>query len=290
LILLTVFVCVLIFLFQKTSNHQNSNIKKHFVFELNTWKGNATCYPYNVGPGCDSCHANENLWDCVGEDRDWSVVFVDQRPTWKRAHQAHRLLDRCELMVIHDIEPNPDSDWPEDWCKNKCEKRRTHTDTTRLPWTKIVQGDLDTTGKIFDRAVAAIKANETEYIYKKFNSEEHSFGSHIKVLSAAALYTSGDVLEMGTGFFSTPMLHDIVSLKGGRLVVSTDTDLLWLSLFTNLSSPTHQLVGVPVYEDHAHCGKYGGGGDPTLDHAQMSVMGDVSNRLQSNMGTKCPVL
>ena len=58
--------------------------------------------------------------------------------------------------------------------------RRTHTDTTRLPWTKIVQGDLDTTGKIFDRAVAAIKANETEYIYKKFNSEEHSFGSHIK--------------------------------------------------------------------------------------------------------------
>ena len=43
-----------------------------------------------------------------------------------------------------------------------------------------MQGDLDTTGKIFDRAVAAIKANETEYIYKKFNSEEHSFGSHIK--------------------------------------------------------------------------------------------------------------
>ena len=56
--------------------------------------------------------------------------------------------------------------------------RRTHTDTTRLPWTKILQGDLDTTGKIFDRAVASIKANETEY--KKFNSKEDIFGSHIK--------------------------------------------------------------------------------------------------------------
>ena len=34
-----------------------------------------------------------------------------------------------------------------------------------------------------------------------------------RVLSAAALATSGDVLEMGTGFFSTPMLHDIVASK-----------------------------------------------------------------------------
>ena len=41
---MTIFVCVLIFLFQKT-NQQDSNIKKHFVFELNTWKGDATCYP-----------------------------------------------------------------------------------------------------------------------------------------------------------------------------------------------------------------------------------------------------
>ena len=49
-------------------------------------------------------------------------------------------------------------------------------------------------------------------------------------------------------------------------MVSTDTDLLWLSLFTNLSSPTHQLVGVPVYEDHAHCGIYGGGGDPVREN------------------------
>ena len=58
-------------------------------------------------------------------------------------------------------------------------------------------------------------------------------------------------------------------------MVSTDTDLLWLSLFTNLSSPTHQLVGVPVYEDHAHCGIYGGGGDPVREKRKEKKQDEV---------------
>ena len=106
--------------------------------------------------------------------------------------------------------------------------RRTHTDKTRLPWTQVLQGDLDTTGEVFNRTLASILTGETEDISKKFNPEESAYGSHIRsvynkittlyfnltrVLSAAALATSGDVLEMGTGFFSTPMLHDIVSSK-----------------------------------------------------------------------------
>ena len=43
------------------------------------------------------------------------------------------------------------------------------------------------------------------------------------------------------------------------MLVSTDTEINWLSLFSNLSSPSHQLVGVPVYEDGGSCGVYGGG-------------------------------
>ena len=41
-ICLIILVCVLLFLFQKI---QESSINKHFVFELNTWKGNFTCHP-----------------------------------------------------------------------------------------------------------------------------------------------------------------------------------------------------------------------------------------------------
>ena len=94
------------------------------------------------------------------------------------------------------------------------------------------------------------------------------------------------------------------------MLVSTDTELSWLSLFSNLSSPNHQLVGVPVYEDGGSCGKYGGGSPvreswtsnietqttltiflfQVLDHVQMSVMGDVTRLLQSNKGIRCPAL
>ena len=55
----------------------------------------------------------------------------------------------------------------------------------RIPrLTTLLQGDLDTTGKIFDRAVASFKANETEYIIKKWgknlNAEGREYASHMK--------------------------------------------------------------------------------------------------------------
>ena len=92
------------------------------------------------------------------------------------------------------------------------------------------------------------------------------------------------------------------------MLVSTDTELSWLSLFSNLSSPSHQLVGVPVFEDGGSCGLYGGGSPvrerwktsnidtqtlflfQVLDHDQMSVMGDVTRLLQSNKEIRCPEL
>ena len=46
---------------------------------------------------------------------------------------------------------------------------------------------MDTTGKIFDRAVASIKANETDYIIKKFDPEGHEYGSHIKQVNTQLL-------------------------------------------------------------------------------------------------------
>jgi len=281
LIFLAIFICVLIFLSQSL---RDSRIKKHFVFELNTWKGNAKCLD-GSDSGCE-CHQNHDLWDCVGKGRDWSVVFVDHDPIpiGKRADQAQRMLAQCELMVLHDAEDG--AHFPDDWC-SKCGNRRKYTDQ-RFPLTQLLQGDLDTTGEIFDKTVALILAGKTEHIAKKFDPTEHWYGSHIKVLSAAALSTSGDVLEFGTGFFSTPMLHDIISTQGGRLLVSVDSDLTWLSKFLNLSSPSHQLVGLPVYEDGAGCRHYEGGSLTELDFAKLSVMGDVTNKLQSNRKIKCP--
>ena len=43
---------------------------------------------------------------------------------------------------------------------------------TRIAGTQVLQGNLDTTGEIFDKIVASLKAGETEHIWQKYNSQE----------------------------------------------------------------------------------------------------------------------
>lgn len=59
---------------------------------------------------------------------------------------------------------------------------------------------------------------------------DYKYGSNSIPLTVATLLTSNDILELGMGLFSTPLLHNIgADLK--RQVVSVDTDLEWLSKF-----------------------------------------------------------
>lgn len=76
---------------------------------------------------------------------------------------------------------------------------------------------------------------------------ESVYGTHIHPLITAVMNTTGDVLEMGCGDFSTPLLHSICKIQN-RKVVSTDTDKQWLSLFMDLHSMNHTFQYVPVYE------------------------------------------
>ena len=66
----------------------------------------------------------------------------------------------------------------------------------------------------------------------------------------------------------------IENIQGDRLLVSAETDLIWLSKFSNLSMPTHQLVGVPAYEDGAYCGRvgYGEGGIPVRERKSIKLI------------------
>ena len=42
--------------------------------------------------------------DCIGVDRNWSLVFADHRPAGRRVVDIDRLLTRTELIVTHDTE------------------------------------------------------------------------------------------------------------------------------------------------------------------------------------------
>lgn len=56
------------------------------------------------------------------------------------------------------------------------------------------------------------------------------FFSHMPVLAAAVAMSDGPVIEFGTGWGSTPMLHMMCGMRG-RFLVSMDTDEAWARTF-----------------------------------------------------------
>jgi len=65
------------------------------------------------------------------------------------------------------------------------------------------------------------------------------YGTHIFPLITVLAHTDGPILEIGTGDYSTPLLHALCS-KNERFILSVDTYQAWLNLFLDLSKPWHQ--------------------------------------------------
>jgi hypothetical protein len=64
----------------------------------------------------------------------------------------------------------------------------------------------------------------------------------------AVAKTSGDVLELGAGLFSTPVLHWLVAAKGRKLV-SFDNDPKFYDWAGMLSSDKHRIIRVNSWDD-----------------------------------------
>jgi hypothetical protein len=62
--------------------------------------------------------------------------------------------------------------------------------------------------------------------------------THLRLLAAAAVRTSGDVLELGCGWYSTPLLHEVCR-AAGRKLWTFDNQPYWLPPFENLRHDGH---------------------------------------------------
>jgi len=67
-----------------------------------------------------------------------------------------------------------------------------------------------------------------------------NYATHLPALMACMAQTNGDVLEVGTGVFSTPYLHYTCMLSG-RHLVSYDNDRSWQKWVDYYKSPTHEI-------------------------------------------------
>jgi hypothetical protein len=54
-----------------------------------------------------------------------------------------------------------------------------------------------------------------------------NYGTHQRLLLRAALRTTGPMLELGTGWYSTPLLHEVAVLQR-RFLLSHDNDPDWM--------------------------------------------------------------
>jgi hypothetical protein len=75
---------------------------------------------------------------------------------------------------------------------------------------------------------------------------ERSYSSHLPVLIRAVLATDGPVLEMGTGMFSTPVLHWLCAEH--RELVSYETDEKYAALAEQYREPWHAIRLVPDWD------------------------------------------
>lgn len=83
---------------------------------------------------------------------------------------------------------------------------------------------------------------------QSIHGELPAYGTHMPVLATVLAYTDGPVLEMGSGDFSTPLLHGMCSASK-RILHTCDTDRKWLGFFKYLENEWHKLFYVRVYDN-----------------------------------------
>jgi len=252
-------------------------------FALHKWAHGYTCSYRDPRPVCADCLVRPHLWQCVGRTRTWGLVLVDLMPASWRATTGLRLAKNAELVVLRGGEPGGVGNWPEDWLRSRQSShptiagRQVIVDRKSTDWTLMIQGDLDRNGSAF--ATAANMLSQNQY-------------SPNILLTVAALATRGDILELGAGASSSPLLHRIAE-AGKRGMVSADTDSSWILRVadTFLAHSWHQYVLVPVYEDFSSCGRRTGTKRraPALP-SQLGFAGSTAGvALNSNSQTTCPV-
>ncbi len=79
------------------------------------------------------------------------------------------------------------------------------------------------------------------------------YGTHITPLIAAVMSTYSNVIEMGMGDYSTPLLHEIIKSEiyhgKDRRLISVESDLAWAKNFEDLKTPWHELLHINDWKD-----------------------------------------
>ena len=82
--------------------------------------------------------------------------------------------------------------------------------------------------------------------------EENQYGTHLPVLAYFVSKTTGPVLELGSGYYSTPILN---LLCKDRLLVTADSNKEWIRRFYSLRNYNHAFFEVDDWSKFDHIDK-----------------------------------
>ena len=89
------------------------------------------------------------------------------------------------------------------------------------------------------------------------------FSTHQQMLVRYLLRSTGPILELGCGGYSTPIIHEF-AVEQRRKATTVDTDLWWIKQFESLQSPMHDIRHIVEWDDWIVEGPYG---IAFIDHA-----------------------
>jgi len=216
----------------------------HPVFPVPTWNVDMNDMDNTI------CDVNTKLWDCLGSDRDWGLVSLVDKKGEGRIDSVDRLINRTKLMVVR-ISSNTEF-LPSDFVSTRTtwNSRNCFNVDMEDEMVVLIQGDLDSS-RVFDKVV------------KTFTKKKTADTNHL-LLSLAAKYSDGDVLELGTDGETTKLLHKVVEQVArnkedvedhhvARMLVTADSSSSWLADYSNLICSFHQFVFVPLYNNGRGC-------------------------------------
>jgi len=73
------------------------------------------------------------------------------------------------------------------------------------------------------------------------------WATHQAPLVCAVMNTTGAVLELGSGHYSTTILHEICKAQG-RLLVTVDEDKEWIEQFKDLQTDLHRIIHIDDWD------------------------------------------
>lgn len=96
--------------------HILCSVKKRYLLSTETNKKWMETFTYLATPwhefkylpvyqDDEDLNPDPKLWDQIGANQHWSVVFIDHKPALRRAIDIQRLRNNADIIVAHDTEP-----------------------------------------------------------------------------------------------------------------------------------------------------------------------------------------